>query len=481
MATIRFGQRTWLRAGAGAAGALGVGVLAACGPTAVNAGARSASSAAAPQRGPAPTVIRWAPWGGWPSYGGARWQQFIQPGIAYFESKNPGIKLELVSPGGGGSFLAAILAGSAPDVFQDWAIGPYRAANAVLNLEPYLRRDNIDPSIWSPGQMHAMSDQAGIQFLPCYVHVTTMAVNLSILDQKGLAYPTPDWTYVQAEQLYRACSGVKGKQRTYGASMYFTGHDLGDPSSMSSYVFHFFGGSMAAPDRTTCLVGDPRSYQGVQWVETLHHENVLSPAARNGDLAHIAFVEAGSAGLPSYLMSWRNNFKWTFFPVPHFPGGQFSFEATDYHAINAGTKHPEEAWTLLRFLSAEPYWSRYAMKYLLRTPSLISLWGEYATVVEQVAPLVKGKGLQYFTDAAQHWGIANTIFKYSQQQVGGIINAQLLKVYNGQASVPLAMRGAGQQVDALESAAGRLNIQAAGLAKAFPVQGAKIAAVQPGL
>ncbi len=256
MGTIRFGRRTWLRAGAGAAGALGVGVLAACGPTAANSGARTASSAAAPQRGPAPTVIRWAPWGGWPSYGGARWQQFIQPGIAYFESKNPGIKLELVSPGGGGSFLAAILAGSAPDVFQDWAIGPYRAANAVLNLEPYLRRD---------------------------------------------------------------------------------------------------------------------------------------------------------------------------------------------------------------------------------TPSLISLWGEYATVVEQVAPLVKGKGLQYFTDAAQHWGIANTIFKYSQQQVGGIINAQLLKVYNGQASVPLAMRAAGQQVDALESAAGRLNVQAAGLAKAFPVQGAKIAAVQPGL
>lgn len=477
----RMGRRACIRAGAAAAGALGLGALAACGPIAPGK-AKSASSAAGPQLQAGATVIVWAPWGGWPSYGGSRWQQFMQPGIDYFEQQNPGIRIKLAGPGGGGSFLAGILAGSAPDVFQDWAIGPYRAANAVLNLEPLLRRDNLDLALWSPGQIHAMRDEQGIQFLPCYVHVSTMAVNLSILDQLGLQYPTPDWTYTQAAQLYKACSGTKGSQRTYGVSMYFTGHDMGDPSSMSSYVFHFFGGSMALPDRITCSVGDPKSYQGVQWVEQLYREHVLSPNARDGDLAHIAFVEAGSAGLPGYLQSWRNNFKWTFFPVPTFPGGQFSFEATDYHAINAGTKHPEEAWTLLRFLSAEPYWSRYAMKYLLRTPSLVSLWEEYVQIVEQVAPVVQNKGLQYFTQAAQHWGIANTVFKYDQTQVAGTLNAQLLKVYNGQASTPLAMTQAGKQVNALEASAGKTDIAAAAAAAAFPVQrGQTIAAVPPGL
>jgi multiple sugar transport system substrate-binding protein len=414
---------------------------------AVPASGRSARA----ERGSGPVVISWAPWGGWPSYGGGRWQSFMQPGIAHFESLNPGIKVQLVAPGGGGSFLPQILAGTAPDIIQDWAIGPYRNANAVVNLAPYLRQDNLPTTLWSPGQMHAMTDAQGVWFLPCYVHVTAMAVNYSILDALGLKHPTPDWTYEEAAALYRAASGVKNGQRVYGVAMYFTGADMGDPSSMSSYVFHFFGGRMVAPDRVHCDVGDPRSYQGVQWVEELHYDNVISPNERDNDLAHIAFCETGSNEMVTVLENWRDKFDWSFLPVPHFPNGQFSFEATDYHAIAASTRHPDEAWILLRFLAADPYWSRYAMKYLLRTPSLVSLWDEYARTIEAVAPVARGKNVQVYAQAAAEWGIANGIFRYQQPQVASIINTYLGKVYNRQATTAEAMPQAAQQVNALEA------------------------------
>jgi ABC-type glycerol-3-phosphate transport system substrate-binding protein len=474
---MRWTRRAVVRAALAAAGAVaGPAVLTACGPQ-----GPTAPSAAAPLGGSAPVVLVLAPWGGWPSYGGAHWQQFVQPALDQFQSQHPGIQVRLVAPGGGGSFLTPILAGTAPDVFQDWAIGPYRAAGAVLALDKYLRQDNVDPTIWSPGQLHAMRDEEGIQFLPCYVHVTVMAVNYSILDSLGLQYPDPDWTWQQAEQLYRACSRTVNGKRRYGVSMYFTGQDMGDPSSMSTYVAHFFGGSVGDPNRMTCHLDDPKSYTGIQWVEQLHWDNVISPNARDSDLQNIAFVEAGSASLPRYLQSWRDQFKWSFFPVPHFPGGQFSFEATDYYAINAGTRHPDESWILLKWLAAEPFWSRYCMHYLLRTPSLVSLWDEYAQVVEAVAPLVKGKGMQYFSQAAAKWGIANTVFKYNQPQVCNLINQQLARCYRREASVPEAMHLAAQQVNALE-AVGEQEAARVETAKGrFPTTGPELVPVPAGI
>lgn len=471
------GRRQALRGGLAAAGAVATwGWLTGCGPQ----GGPSAQ-ATAPQAGPAPVEIVMAPWGGWSSYGGPHWQQFAQPALDQFQAQNPGIQVKLVSPGGGGSFLTEILAGTAPDVFQDWSIGPYRAANAVLDLSTYIHRDNIDIGIWSPGQIHAMRDEEGIQFLPCYVHVTTMAVNYGILDDLGLAYPQPDWTYEQAAQLYRACTFDKAGKHHYGVGMYFVGQSMGDASSMSTYVSHFFGGSVGDPSRVRCNIGDPKSYAGIQWVEQLHYDRVLSPSERESDLANVAFIEAGSASLPNYLKSWTDKLKWSFIPMPHFPAGQYSFEATDYYAINAGTKHPEESWTLIKWLTALPDWSRHCMKYLLRTPSLVSLWDEYAATVEAIAPFVHGRGMSTFTEAAAHWGIANTVFKYNQPQVATILNTQLALVYNNKATAAEAMPNAAQQVDALEGAGAQEDLLSKAKRQAFPTDGPEIAGVPAGI
>jgi multiple sugar transport system substrate-binding protein len=479
----RAGRRATLRAALAAAGVWATEVvLGACGPGGPRPGTVAGSQAgAAPTGGSAPVTLQWAEWGGWPAYGGPHWQEFVRPAADYFEQQHPGIRLQLVPPGGGGSFLPAILAGTAPDVFQDWAIGLYRAAGAVLPLDPYLRRDNLDVSLWSPGQMYAMRDEQGIQFLPCYVHVTTMAVNLSILDNLGLPYPDPGWTYEEAARLFRSCARDVNGKRQYGVALYFNGQDMGDPHSMRTYVFHWFGGAEAAPDRLTCRVAEPASYAGVQWVDELRWDNVLSPNEGSADLQNIAFVEAGSNALVRNLQNWSNKFKWTFFPMPHFPAGQYSFEATDFYAINAGTKHPDEAWTLLRWLAADPYWSRYCMHYLLRTPSLVSLWEEYAKTVEAVAPVVQGKGMQYYTQAAQRWGIANTVFRYSQSQVVNILNAQLGRAAARQASVPEAMAAAAQQINALEAAGALEEARATQAVQRFPTNGPSVAAVPAGV
>jgi len=467
---VRLSRRGLLRAGAQAsAGAIGLGSLAACGP----------QQAAAPVLGPSPTVIRWAPWGGWPAYAGPNWPQFVQPAIDVFQQQNPGLKIKIEGPGGGGSFVPQILAGTAPDVFQDWAIAQYRAGGLVLDVSRYIQQDNLNYAIWSPGQMNAMRDEEGTWFLPCYVHVNAMAINLSALDALGLTYPAQDWTHIQAAQLFAAATGSSGGKHRYGYSPAFPGPNLGDPNSTCSYVFHLFGGAMVDATRGQTEVGQTNSYQGVQWLDQLYWEKI---AVSGGGLAGVPFCEVGSNALVNYLKAWQDNFKWTFFPVPNFPAGQYSFEATDYYAINAQTKHPDESWTFLRYLSAEPAWSRWCMKHLLRTPSIISLWPEYVQTVEAVAPLVKGKGLQWFTEAAAKWGVANRIFKYSHVNAINTLNVQLGKAFAQTESVALAMTSAARQVDALETAAAQTSSRMSSLQQQFPAAGGQtVAQVQPGL
>ncbi len=426
-----------------------------------------------------PVILQFAPWGQWTEIG-AKWQEFLRPGLEPFAAANPNIRVDVVAPGGGGSFVTPILAGQGPDVFEDWVIPPYLAQNLVLNLQPFLQQDNLNVSLWSPGQIRALSTPGGLWFLPCYVHVDAMAVNLTDLDNLGLPYPSPDWTYEDAAKLYRAATWDKNGQHHYGYGFDIpaNGGAIGyGTSDTRAFFLHWFGGSLMDEARTTCTLDAPASVRAVEWLDALVQDKVATSGGSIYGNGATTFAEVGSNNLPAMLSSWRNNIRWTFFPMPRYPAGQFAFEATDYHAISAATRHPEQAWLLLRFLAADPRWSRYAMRLLLRTPSLLSLWDEYVATVKQVAPPAVGKGVHWFTTAAEQWGVAGRTFRYQQDVAINYINAGLTAAVTRQQSVPLALKTAAQQVNALERAG--VSEQRALMAAEASTQ-ATLARVRPG-
>ena len=411
---------------------------------------------ARPQVAQGATVVTLAPWQGWRIFGGAQWASFVQSGLRHFEQANRGLSVKLTGSGASGSFLPAILAGAGPDVFQDWALAPYLDAGAVLDLSGYLRQNNISLGLWSPGQMRAMQVGAGVFFLPCYTHVDVMAINLDTLDTLGLKYPAPDWTHLEAARLFTAATRRTGGRTSPGAHLHFAGNSLGAPQAdLTTYLLHGFGGSLMDASRTHCTLGDAAAVAAIQWVDQLYWSGAAGGTRM--DLAHTPFQEIGSNALLEELQTWGTAFRWTYFPVPTYPAGRSSFEATDYHAVNAGTRNPEAAWQLIRFLSADPWWSRWAMTHLLRTPSLVSLWEEYVARVEAVAPVARGKGLQWFVEAARHWGVANRIFRYQEIEAATIANAALAQAFTRQASIPTALRDAARRIDALMASSARVS------------------------
>jgi multiple sugar transport system substrate-binding protein len=447
------------------------GLLAACG-----------HRAAVPEGGPAPIELLYYPWQGWPNFAGPHWTEFIRPGLDSFENQNRGIrvKIGLTAIGSGAKYVAALLAGAGPDVFEDWAAAPYLEGGLVMDLSGYLQRDNVATTIWSPGQMHALNGSGGIWFLPAYIHVNVMAVNLSALDALGLPHPDPDWTYEQAAQLFRAVTRDVGGTRHPGVHFQYSGNALGAPTdNLNTYILHAFGARLMDETRTRCTLDDPKAVEAVQWFNQLYWDGVAGGNAT--DLANVPFIEAGSNSLARDLSAWANKFQWTYFPVPRFPAGRFSFEATDFHAVSAATKHPDESWLLIRFLSAEPWWSRFLMKTMLRAPSLVSLFEEYVTTVEAVAPPAVGKNLKYFTQAATSWGVANRVFRYQHANAITVINTWMADAFARRVDVATALRQAALQVNALESSGRVLAVKRSQNAAAFPTTGPAVAVVPAGV
>lgn len=402
----------------GAAGTLGATAMVALAGCSVTGKSAKPTKAAAN-----PVKITFSPWGQ-SNY----WQKYVQPGLQKFLQANPNIQVSVVAPGGGGAMAAQIAAGTGADVFEDWVVPAYlNGTNTlVLNLEPYLKADGLSTSLWSPGQMRALATTTGVYFLPCYVHVDTVAINLSALDAMGLAYPSPDWDYTEALALWQKATTKLNGTQYYGINPDYNFTNIGTfANDTRAWALHIMGGDIMDDSRTVCTVDSPQVISAVDWWNT----NVNWPGLYNGGgiNQNVVFQYTGSNGILTNLTQWAQNFNWTYFPVPAFPSpvNQISFEALDFHAINVATKHPEQAWALLKYIAADPYYSNFVAKYTLRPPSLISAWDGFVSLVEQEAPFAANLGIKYFIDAAQTWGYAGRSFLYQDEQALNLINQAL--------------------------------------------------------
>jgi len=222
-----------------------------------------------------PITLVFNPWAGWPAYAGPHWGLLIQPALDYFAARHPGVKV--VAGGANGpapnAGVAAVLAGDGPDVWQGGMSGAYRSGNVAANLQPYLQRDNIPLSTWSPGQMRRLVTPEGVWGLPTYVHVDIQAVNLDKLDVLGLKYPDPDWTYQEAERYYRATTYIHNGQRNYGLAPTSSGgtpvgQGFGYEGEMA-FPVHFWGGDVHDRTGIRCVIDQPNAYQGIAWYQQL--------------------------------------------------------------------------------------------------------------------------------------------------------------------------------------------------------------------
>ncbi len=384
--------------------------------------------------------------------------QLYEQSLHGFTAARRGVAVRIVPYAPTPVNAAAILAGTAPDVFADVAgsYATYVEQELLLPLDAYLQRDNLPTSLWSPTVIDALRTPGGLFAMSRGEDSYLYALNLSLFDRHGIPYPATTWTQDDLARVATHLTSSRGGVHRYGLSL--QGGPGGFLGALGAAAVGFGGSvSNAARDRQTLT--SPACVRAVEWLagRLLGPGVAVSGSIRASLLSgNVAIQEIQQVDLLNLYQQWRDNFKWVLYPPPRFPARRAGGAAANFWAAAGSTRHPEAAWALLRWLSAEAPFQRFFMKSFLMPPALNRLMPQWRAVAESVVPGLKGKGIQWFTASTDGgWGVSAPWFASANAQVQQIDSVVWTEILTHKVSIHAGLRQADAQTNAVLAAAAR--------------------------
>ena len=242
------------------------------------------------------------------------------------------------------------VAGDAPDVFFVWWSAGLMEEGQLLALDDYFDEEYM--ADFYTGNIVGQQYEGKLYGIPKYVSTVAMAYNKDLLDAAGVSYPDATWTWDNYLEAYRATTKADdGQWGTYVAHQ---------------YPYHWVwanGGEWMNADLfgTKCLLNEEKALAALKF----HHELIYGTepvSPQPGTMGtygwsdvfssgQIAFMESHSWTVTNYMR--QNNFAWDFVDLPAAPGGsQAGLTFVNGYSSYAGTKQPDAAVALMKFLTA---------------------------------------------------------------------------------------------------------------------------------
>ncbi len=346
-----------------------------------------------------------------------------------FHALHPDIRVFYVpdpeSESFGEKMLADMQAGSAPDVFQGngvffptWAQKGY-----TLDLRPFVKADLDQATIadWDPAQYKAFFSPDGHQFgVPKYHGALALYYNKDLFDAAGVAYPTGEWDqddYLTA--MKRLTAPARGTNPARWGGMVSVDWDRLQVHANA------WGGNFVDPaDPRRCAMSDEAALVAMEWLRArMWDDRVMATLADIQNRATgaafaaglLATVEDGSWALKDILS--KADFRVGVAPMPAGPVRRATLATTDGFGIYAGTRHPEAAWELVKFLIGKDYGRAMARANLLQ-PARVSLVDEWAGMVRQEFPAARDMDIAVFADGQrQGYSVTTEVFPVRMEEV----------------------------------------------------------------
>ncbi len=392
----------------------------------------------------------------------------------YWTSKHPGVSVTTTAGGGSNgpnigaaAEIASSLAGQPEDVITgccgDWYT--FLNANMFRPLAPFIKQDNVDLSVFSPGHLAGLTTAQGIMALPEYDGPQVVAVNLEMLDAMGATFPSENWDYTEAEALWRKIAGSRKGQWVSGIDL----TRFPDP-----WVAAGWGGAYGNAAGTQCLLDHPKVVAALEWFYPLLWSKVIgSGHFKSGQTA--MKTQAGW-DIEGDLLGW-GGIKWKYYPMPRWPNGSSTFINNDFYAINSYSKNPPDlVWSIYKFLVLDSGFQELMWKTTFITPNRIDLWPSWERLIKAVAPPMAGKNIEAMA-ASVKFGHSHYFWKYEDPTTEGIVSTYLKQIEARQVSIKTGLRLATQQVNALQAASATAYAKEATFAKQASAQ---VAAAESG-
>jgi multiple sugar transport system substrate-binding protein len=306
--------------------------------------------------------------------------------------------------------LDEMQAGTAPDVFQGccswfpvWAQRGY-----TLDLRPFVAADLDQETIsdWDKAQYNALFTRDGKQYgLPKYHGALALYYNKDLFDRHGVAYPDENWNhsdYLEAMKSLTHDRDGDGRTDLWGSQTYITWDRI-------QVHVNGWGGHLVDPGNPArIMMGEPEALAAQEWLRARMWDDKVMAAPLNVNnvwpddaflSGQIAMLEDGSWRLRHILSN--ASFRIGVAPFPSGPVRKVTLATTDGFGIYSGTKHPEAAWELVKFLTGKEYGRALARAGFLQ-PARVSLLEDWIEAIRAAYPRqTEGVDLAAFADGHQ--------------------------------------------------------------------------------
>ncbi|MDR2303319.1 MAG: sugar ABC transporter substrate-binding protein [Treponema sp.] len=303
----------------------------------------------------------------------------VKNGIAAFERANPGTKVSYTPTSGDylPKLLSSLASNSPPDVFFVGS-GDYRTLSSrgvLLDITDrfntnYPLNDFIDSSRTIMSINNRVYGISSCSVSPIIYY------NRDIFDKYNEPYPSADPSRVWTIDEFRAVAKRLTRDGIYGC------YGLETNGIMVNVQVISGGGSQFSPDYNTSTYNSPAVKKVLQIIKAIRMDDKSMPSSSTLENVGMNAAQMLQTGKIAMLLdgSWALQqlstlgFPVGIAPVPSY-GKAVTTGQAHLHAIAKASKHPEEAWKYLQFLSGMEYQGQLC-KEGLWLPNRKSLWAD---------------------------------------------------------------------------------------------------------
>jgi len=282
----------------------------------------------------------------------------VQQNLHNFEASHPNIKINW-SPIPGDyptKMRANVASGTVPDVFylQPGMSSEYIGAGKLLNLSPYMARDGVKASDYYSALTNPFTCTSGKVFgLPKDWNSLGVFYNKQMFQAAGLSAPTASWTWDDLK------ADAQKLTKNPGAPNSVYGIVLSADASRWGAFLLANGGSVLDKNGTKATFNDQTGVSALDFYSSfLKNKTGALPttvgAPWNGDAfgkQRAAMVIEGGWLIP-YMTTTYPNVQYGIVPLPMSPSGKRAdLTFTNAWAAYSGTKHPDAAWELVKYMT----------------------------------------------------------------------------------------------------------------------------------
>lgn len=284
--------------------------------------------------------------------------------IAKFKETHPNIEVKTECAQGdyAEGIFARAAAGNLPDVVfsADLFTVPFVENNVLIDLEQFDQVDDsftfedVYPNILALGKVPG---KAGTFMIPASWDSVQMYYNKDLFESSGAPMPTDEWTW---DDLVAACQTIQSKNESVNCIA------NGGTGGWDWWAYFIpwivgYGGYPVNDDFTKSTFSSPESLPGIQaYVDLWAKHKVTIPLGVDVPGGNQGCFTGGSCAtffmIPGVMKDLREqikDFDWDVVVAPAHPKQHATGMGTYGYGISKDSKHPQEAWELLKYLASE--------------------------------------------------------------------------------------------------------------------------------